>query len=110
VTIVTCGDVEANRAQVERCMAWVYVKYNKDGSLAAVEAKARTAKRGLWAEREPVAPWEFRHPAVASAADADGPHLAEGWAVSDGGWTEAVWVLSIMYIRALSCQAEIYGL
>jgi micrococcal nuclease len=72
VAVVTCDGVEANRAQVERGMAWVYRQYNKDAGLRAIEAKARTGKRGLWADREPVPPWEFRHPAVTGAADASG--------------------------------------
>jgi len=60
VAVVTCNGVEANKEQVKRGMAWVYVKYNKDRLLPEVEALARDRKIGLWSDREPVAPWEFR--------------------------------------------------
>lgn len=60
VAVVTCAGVEANRAQIERGMAWVYPKYNKDRSLPAVEAAARTASIGLWRDPSPIPPWDFR--------------------------------------------------
>ena len=42
-------------------MAWVYVRYAAKGSpLHTVEAKAKAARRGLWTDPEPVAPWEWR--------------------------------------------------
>jgi endonuclease YncB( thermonuclease family) len=46
VAIVRCAGVEVNRAQVERGMAWVYPKYNKDKSLPGVQEQAREARRG----------------------------------------------------------------
>lgn len=60
VAVVTCAGVEANRAQVERGMAWVYPKYNKDDSLPALQDAARDGRRGLWTDPEPVPPWEWR--------------------------------------------------
>lgn len=60
VAVVRCAGIEANRAQVELGMAWVYKKYNKDASLPSVEAEARAAQRGLWKDAAPVPPWEFR--------------------------------------------------
>lgn len=62
VARVFCDGVDVNRAQVERGMAWVYVKYNRDTSLPAVQEKAKAERRGLWRDAEPVAPWEFRRP------------------------------------------------
>jgi hypothetical protein len=41
-------------------MAWVFDRYVTDRALYAVQDEARTAQRGLWAERDPVAPWEWR--------------------------------------------------
>jgi endonuclease YncB( thermonuclease family) len=54
--------VDVNRALVNQGAAWVYRQYNRDKSLLAVEADARTAKRGLWSlpEAERVAPWDWR--------------------------------------------------
>jgi micrococcal nuclease len=41
-------------------MAWHYKRYSDDKVLAAAERKARTARRGLWADRDPTPPWEWR--------------------------------------------------
>lgn len=60
VAVVTCAGIEVNRAQVERGLAWVYPKYNKDRSLPALQDTARAGRRGLFADPEPVPPWEFR--------------------------------------------------
>lgn len=60
VAVVTCAGIEANRAQVERGMAWVYPKYNKDASLPLIESTARTAGAGLWRDSSPIPPWEYR--------------------------------------------------
>jgi micrococcal nuclease len=60
VAVVTCDGVEANRAQVERGMAWVYPKYNKNRALPGLQETAQAARRGLWVDKEPVAPWEWR--------------------------------------------------
>jgi micrococcal nuclease len=57
---VQCDGVNANAAQVQLGMAWVYTKYNSDPSLLDLEKMARISRRGLWAEDDPVAPWQFR--------------------------------------------------
>ena len=57
---VSCAGVDANAAQVRRGMAWVYDRYAKDKTLYRVQDEARSAGRGLWADRDPVAPWEWR--------------------------------------------------
>jgi len=41
-------------------MAWHYKKYSKDKKYAELENIARKQKIGLWADKNPVAPWEFR--------------------------------------------------
>ncbi len=58
---VRCGAVHANAEQVCRGMAWVYTQYApRDSTLYALEAEARTARRGLWSDRDPVEPWSWR--------------------------------------------------
>lgn len=52
--------LDVNAEQVRRGMAWVYVRYAHDPALQAVEQEAREARRGLWADAEPVAPWAWR--------------------------------------------------
>ncbi len=59
---VDCAGVDANAEQVRRGMAWVYRKYApKDSPLYAIEDEAMSARRGLWADPEPMPPWEWRH-------------------------------------------------
>jgi micrococcal nuclease len=72
VARVTCGGADVNRAQVERGMAWVYDKYNTDHSLPAVQANAMAGSKGLWAEKSPIPPWEFRHPPQTSTVEHSG--------------------------------------
>jgi len=58
---VTCDGIDANTEQVRRGMAWAYTRYApKDLPLYGVQAEAQREKRGLWADPEPVAPWEWR--------------------------------------------------
>ncbi|EAB5610765.1 micrococcal nuclease [Salmonella enterica subsp. enterica] len=59
--VVTGNGTEANRQQVLKGAAWVYDMYNTDNSLPALQRKAQTQKRGLWADNHPVPPWEWRH-------------------------------------------------
>jgi hypothetical protein len=40
--------------------AWRFVKYSSNGRLIQAEAEERTARRGLWLDPAPVAPWEWR--------------------------------------------------
>ena len=50
-----------NREIVKAGFAWWYCHYApNDRTLERLEKHARTARRGLWAHENPVAPWEFR--------------------------------------------------
>jgi micrococcal nuclease len=40
--------------------AWHYKKYNQSKELADLEEEAKSAKRGLWYDPNPLAPWDFR--------------------------------------------------
>ena len=57
---VSCAGVDANAEQVRRGMAWVYDRYVTDRSLYRLQEEARSAKRGLWSDVDPMPPWEFR--------------------------------------------------
>lgn len=59
--VVTANGTEANRQQVLKGAAWVYDRYNTDNSLPALQREAQKQKRGLWADNQPVPPWEWRH-------------------------------------------------
>jgi micrococcal nuclease len=62
IAVVTCGGIEANRTQVERGMAWVDKRNNDDDLLVDLQGAAKQHRKGLWAEANPVPPWEFRRP------------------------------------------------
>ena len=51
---------DVNLEMIRQGMAWHFTTYSKEAALADAEKEARAAKRGLWADREPVAPWEWR--------------------------------------------------
>lgn len=55
------GNTEANVEQVRAGMAWVYTRYNHDPALPVIQAQARQNRKGLWADPNPVQPWNFRH-------------------------------------------------
>ncbi|MCN5995721.1 thermonuclease family protein [Escherichia coli] len=59
--VFTTGGREANRFMVQSGAAWVYEHYNTDNDLATLQQEARSQKRGLWADPNPVPPWEWRH-------------------------------------------------
>ena len=58
--------LDANLAQIEAGMAWHYMAYEREQNLldrwryAKAEDSARDLRRGLWADRAPLAPWDFR--------------------------------------------------
>jgi len=61
VAHVTCDRIDASEEQVRTGMAWVFSRYaGKSSALYRVEHDARAARRGLWIDRSPVAPWEWR--------------------------------------------------
>jgi len=49
-----------NQEMVRAGYAWWFRKYSRDLTLAHLEAEAREAHRGLWADRAPEAPWTYR--------------------------------------------------
>ena len=51
---------DVNRQMIADRLAWHYTRYSKDAAMAGAERDARAARRGLWADREPVPPWEWR--------------------------------------------------
>ena len=51
---------ELSREMLKAGYAWHYKAYNSDPELAALETEARQAKRGLWIDKHPMAPWDNR--------------------------------------------------
>jgi hypothetical protein len=54
------GDRFINLEMVRDGFAWRYVRYDKTGEFTASEGEAREQHRGLWADPNPVPPWEYR--------------------------------------------------
>ena len=70
---VTVGGKRVQAELVSAGLAWHYKQYSTDKELARLETEARKAKRGLWADENAVAPWEWRKlPASERAARASG--------------------------------------
>jgi len=52
--------VDVNRELVAGGFAWVYRRYSDDAELLELEAQAREKGLGLWADSNPIPPWEWR--------------------------------------------------
>jgi endonuclease YncB( thermonuclease family) len=57
---VYVGDKCINKELLKLGMAWHFKRYNSDMELALLETQAREQKVGLWAQQDPIAPWDFR--------------------------------------------------
>ena len=57
---VTAEGVDVNAELVRRGYAWVYRRYSNDPVLLRLEETARAEKLGLWAQSNPIPPWEWR--------------------------------------------------
>lgn len=60
VARVECSGTDVSASQVRSGMAWVFDRYVTDRALYPLQDEAREASRGLWADINPVAPWEWR--------------------------------------------------
>lgn len=52
--------LDVNLQMVKDGLAWHYRKFYKPVELSMAEAKAKADKKGLWADLNPIPPWEFR--------------------------------------------------
>lgn len=58
---IICDGQNINHASVANGMAWWYRKYAPgDSALEIAELQAKAAGHGLWADSNPVPPWEWR--------------------------------------------------
>lgn len=83
VGLVTYDGQDVNLAQLKAGLAWFYRQYaneldaDRRAGYEQAEREAREARRGLWADPAPVAPWEFRHPETKAETKAGAPGAAE---------------------------------
>ena len=54
------NNTDINLQQVKDGYAWVYKKYSKNQDYYNAEKVSRENKKGLWIDKNPIAPWEFR--------------------------------------------------
>ncbi|MDA1040430.1 MAG: thermonuclease family protein [Planctomycetota bacterium] len=52
--------IDVNRQMIATGNAWHYAAYSKDASLATAQEQAKAQRLGLWAQPNPMPPWEFR--------------------------------------------------
>ena len=57
--ILPNGD-SLKRLLISQGYAWHYKKYSKDASLSELENQARIDQVGLWQDKNPIAPWDWR--------------------------------------------------
>lgn len=66
VGVVRLDGEDVNLHMVDRGMAWHYKRYANEQTsegrelYSAAEIAAQAARRGLWSDGDPVAPWEWR--------------------------------------------------
>ena len=52
--------MDVNAEQVKRGFAWVFRRYLNDAALLELEAQAKSAGLGLWADPHPIPRWDWR--------------------------------------------------
>jgi len=65
---VLIGETNVNRELLKEGLAWHDKQADKDDALAKLETEARKAERGLWADADPIPPWEWRKMSTAQRA------------------------------------------
>lgn len=60
VAQIKVNELNVNYEQVQRGMAWAYSRSNRSNALLVLQNGAMEAKRGLWAQTDPMPPKEWR--------------------------------------------------
>lgn len=60
VATIYHNNEDINAKMLKEGMAWHYKAYNNRSDYAALENEARRARRGLWYDKHPQAPWDYR--------------------------------------------------
>ncbi len=59
---VRCQGQDVAAAQVRAGLAWVYAPQARQyPKLVALQWQARASRTGLWSQKRPLAPWDYRH-------------------------------------------------
>lgn len=73
VAEVFVGNTNINKQMVEKGMAWAYREYMTDTDYLRLEGIAKSAKRGLWSQPNPIYPQDFRKGGSSSTPKASIP-------------------------------------
>jgi hypothetical protein len=60
VARVRAGRIDVSEAMVRHGLAWHYVRYSDDQTLARLQKEAKARSLGLWSDPAARPPWEFR--------------------------------------------------
>jgi endonuclease YncB( thermonuclease family) len=52
--------LELSQEMIKAGLAWHFKKYNSDSGLSELEREAKTFRKGLWINENPMSPWENR--------------------------------------------------
>ena len=74
---VRVGKKWLHEALLEAGWAWVLPSARKDAALVKLEDEARKARRGLWADGDPLEPWLWRE--LTLLGDVEGKVVHSGW-------------------------------
>lgn len=58
--VILKNGTNVNKELVKNGLAWHYKKYSNDKDYSKLEIKSRKNKIGLWQDKEPIAPWDWR--------------------------------------------------
>ena len=58
--VINDRNQNVNQEMIKLGMAWHFTKYSKDPIYAKLEKEARKNRVGLWQDKNPIAPWNFR--------------------------------------------------
>ena len=71
-TVIARIGRDINEEMVRAGLAWWYRQYaHDDQALSDAENEARSARRGLWQDADPVPPWDWRRQRRTEASAAD---------------------------------------
>ncbi len=59
-TVILPSGKNLNQELLRAGLAWHYRRYSANSTFQALEEQARRERRGLWQEKNPVPPWEYR--------------------------------------------------
>lgn len=58
--VYTEGDLCVNEELLKEGLAWHYTEYDDNEDWAQLQKEAKQQRRGLWSQRRPTAPWDWR--------------------------------------------------